>query len=162
MRFNILTASFLHSNRNKRAVISYKIKRLSFPLLPIPPCCMCRHICYRDSIHTRTKMADKFNVLAMFYLLDGFRRYLISRYLPKYIVRLNNDHDLSSIIARLQPTARDLRLTGRFGMGACQGRFCAEWVAHFSNTQDLGRPRLPLRPIPIADLLAVPTTDIGD
>ena len=60
------------------------------------------------------------------------------------------------------PTARDLRLTGRFGMGACQGRFCAEWVAHFSNTQDLGRPRLPLRPIAIADLLAVPTTDIGD
>lgn len=60
------------------------------------------------------------------------------------------------------PTARDLRLTGRFGMGACQGRFCAEWVAHFSKTPDLGRPRLPLRPIAIADLLAVPTTDIGD
>ena len=47
-------------------------------------------------------------------------------------------------------------------MGACQGLFCAEWVDHFSNTQDLGRPRLPLRPIAIADLLAVPTTDIGD
>jgi hypothetical protein len=60
------------------------------------------------------------------------------------------------------PTARDLRLTGRFGMGACQGRFCAEWVAHFSKAPDLGRPRLPLRPIAIADLLAVPTTDIGD
>lgn len=60
------------------------------------------------------------------------------------------------------PTARDLRLTGRFGMGACQGRFCAEWVAYFSKTPDLGRPRLPLRPIAIADLLAVPTTDIGD
>lgn len=60
------------------------------------------------------------------------------------------------------PTARDLRLTGRFGMGACQGRFCAEWVAHFAGTRDLGRSRLPVRPIAIADLLSVPATDTGD
>lgn len=60
------------------------------------------------------------------------------------------------------PTARDLRLTGRFGMGACQGRFCAEWVAHFTRVPDLGRPRLPVRPIAIADLLAIRATDTGD
>lgn len=60
------------------------------------------------------------------------------------------------------PTARDLRLTGRFGMGPCQGRFCAEWVATFAGTPDLGRARLPVRPLAIADLLAVPTADSGD
>ena len=60
------------------------------------------------------------------------------------------------------PTGRDLRLTGRFGMGACQGRVCGEWVAHFAKTRDLGRPRLPLRPLSIADLLAVPAADTGD
>lgn len=61
-----------------------------------------------------------------------------------------------------EPTARDLRLTGRFGMGPCQGRFCAEWVARFTGTEELGRSRLPARPLAIADLLAVPTADTGD
>lgn len=60
------------------------------------------------------------------------------------------------------PTARDLRLSGRFGMGACQGRFCAEWVAHFAPTPDLGRARLPARPVALADLLAVPAADTAD
>lgn len=54
------------------------------------------------------------------------------------------------------PTVRDLRLIGRFGMGPCQGRFCGEWVARLGGTADLGHPRLPLRPVAIADLLALP------
>lgn len=51
------------------------------------------------------------------------------------------------------PTARQLRLTGRFAMGACQGRFCADWVRELAGNPDLGRPRLPLRPVPVAALL---------
>lgn len=57
------------------------------------------------------------------------------------------------------PTVRDLRLIGRFGMGACQGRFCGEWVTRLSGADDLGRPRLPLRPVAIADLVALPNPD---
>lgn len=59
------------------------------------------------------------------------------------------------------PTARQLRLTGRFAMGACQGRFCADWVAQLAGHADLGQPRLPLKPVAIADLLAL-TTDTTD
>ncbi len=68
-----------------------------------------------------------------------------------------------------QPTVRELRLDGRFGMGPCQGRFCAEWVrrlttdpasqdgpAHHQNTGQIGTARWPVRPITIADLLAIP------
>lgn len=53
------------------------------------------------------------------------------------------------------PGARQLRLNGRFGMGACQGRFCGEWVAQALGraSPSLGAPRWPAAPIPIADLL---------
>lgn len=60
------------------------------------------------------------------------------------------------------PTARELRLTGRFGMGACQGRFCADWVARISGQPELGRSRLPVQPLSIADLLALPPPEPGD
>lgn len=56
------------------------------------------------------------------------------------------------------PTARQLRLDGRFAMGACQGRFCAEWVGRIiapaAPPQRIGAPRWPARPIAVADLLA--------
>ena len=61
-----------------------------------------------------------------------------------------------------QPTARELRLTGRFGMGACQGRFCADWVARISGQPDLGRARLPVQPLSIADLMALAPPETGD
>ena len=61
-----------------------------------------------------------------------------------------------------QPTARELRLTGRFGMGACQGRFCADWVARISGQPDLGRSRLPVQPLSIADLMALAPPETGD
>lgn len=60
-------------------------------------------------------------------------------------------------------TARQLRLTGRFAMGACQGRFCGDWVAQLAGHTDLGQPRLPLRPVAIADLLTLePDTPDGE
>ena len=56
------------------------------------------------------------------------------------------------------PTARALRLDGRFAMGACQGRFCAEWVGRIiaptTAPQPIGATRWPTRPIAVADLLA--------
>ncbi|NCO21578.1 MAG: FAD-dependent oxidoreductase [Rhodobacterales bacterium] len=69
--------------------------------------------------------------------------------------------DLSGM-APEERTPRLLRLTGRFGMGPCQGRGCLDWVAALADT---GRPpadfmgdvrgaRWPVAPIPIADLLA--------
>lgn len=63
------------------------------------------------------------------------------------------------------PRPRELRLNGRFGMGACQGRFCGEWVARAladdpaapAPLHPPGRPRWPAAPIPVADLLAART-----
>lgn len=59
------------------------------------------------------------------------------------------------------PTMRQLRLDGRFGMGACQGRFCAEWVGRLALPDQpvlprLGADRWPSRPILIADLVDAP------
>lgn len=59
------------------------------------------------------------------------------------------------------PSVRQLRLTGRFGMGACQGRFCAEWASELAGQKDLGLQRLPLRPVAIAELLT-PHQDTPD
>ncbi|MDP2062660.1 MAG: FAD-dependent oxidoreductase [Phaeovulum sp.] len=63
------------------------------------------------------------------------------------------------------PTTRQLRLDGRFGMGACQGRFCADWVARLARPdapQPLGIPRWPARPISVAELLAAPDLTSGE
>jgi hypothetical protein len=54
------------------------------------------------------------------------------------------------------PTARELRLDGRFAMGACQDRFCAEWVGRVADpAARLSRivaARWPISPISVADL----------
>ncbi|WP_046020018.1 FAD/NAD(P)-binding oxidoreductase [Magnetospira sp. QH-2] len=56
-------------------------------------------------------------------------------------------------------TDRELRLLGRFAMGACQGRFCAEWVRRltsdspFSDTSTIGRPRWPVSPLSVQALI---------
>jgi hypothetical protein len=64
------------------------------------------------------------------------------------------------------PTARQLRLDGRFAMGPCQGRFCADWVNQLANSKTLqsgiGAPRWPARPIAVADLLATTEDTKGD
>ena len=56
-----------------------------------------------------------------------------------------------------EPTIRELRLNGRFAMGACQGRFCGEWVNQLAENSPpsgaVGAMRWPVRPISIADIL---------
>jgi hypothetical protein len=64
------------------------------------------------------------------------------------------------------PTPRQLRLDGRFAMGPCQGRFCADWVNQLANSKTqqtgIGAPRWPASPIAVADLLAATDTIEGD
>lgn len=64
-----------------------------------------------------------------------------------------------------RPSARELRLLGRFGMGACQGRMCGQWVQRLVvGTPPSDRPHdgvpaswlgahWPVRPLDIAALL---------
>ncbi|PND23842.1 oxidase [Sinorhizobium sp. M4_45] len=59
-------------------------------------------------------------------------------------------------------SARELRLNGRFGMGACQGRFCTEWTLSLmselrpaaapAGIAEMGACRWPLRPVPLSSL----------
>ena len=60
-------------------------------------------------------------------------------------------------------SAREIRLVGRFGMGVCQGRFCAGHVARLAAQMDVnfepadlggGVPRWPLRPVSLSALAA--------
>jgi thioredoxin reductase len=68
---------------------------------------------------------------------------------------------LASADASLSP--REIKLNGRFGMGACQGRFCAEWTmrlasAHAGQTaaaaSELTGSRWPLRPVSVGSIVA--------
>jgi hypothetical protein len=58
---------------------------------------------------------------------------------------------------------REIKLNGRFGMGPCQGRFCAEWVAAFVARQQCIPPqpiaefigsRWPVKPVPVSAFIA--------
>lgn len=70
---------------------------------------------------------------------------------------------LRSILAADDPVSpREIKLNGRFGMGACQGRFCTEWVASFLAHQRGGPPpaiaefvgnRWPVKPVPVSAFL---------
>ncbi|WP_210542556.1 FAD-dependent oxidoreductase [Rhodoferax sp. PAMC 29310] len=60
-------------------------------------------------------------------------------------------------------SAREIRLVGRFGMGVCQGRFCARHVARLAAEMDVNFdpadlagdvPRWPLRPVSLSALAA--------
>lgn len=54
-------------------------------------------------------------------------------------------------------SAREIRLVGRFGMGLCQGRFCAHAVQAIAAQADGpggATPRWPLRPVSLAALAA--------
>lgn len=74
---------------------------------------------------------------------------------------------LRSMLSADDPvSAREIKLNGRFGMGACQGRFCAEWVASFVASQRAdGSPpqvseivgsRWPVKPVPISAFITLP------
>ncbi len=65
-------------------------------------------------------------------------------------------------------SARELRLVGRFGMGACQGRFCAHTASQLAHEHGYGFdpaalngevPRWPLRPVSLAALAAYAELD---
>jgi hypothetical protein len=60
-------------------------------------------------------------------------------------------------------SAREIRLVGRFGMGLCQGRFCAGHVARLAAQMEVNFdpaglagdvPRWPLRPVSLSALAA--------
>ncbi len=58
------------------------------------------------------------------------------------------------------PTIRETRLIGRFAMGACQGRFCSEWIDNIlaasqdSNTQhSVSRHRWPIQPVSVRNII---------
>jgi len=61
------------------------------------------------------------------------------------------------------PTIREMRLLGRFSMGACQGRFCSEWVQRFLNPDTsppkstLGLSRWPVLPTRIHNIVEATT-----
>jgi NADPH-dependent 2,4-dienoyl-CoA reductase/sulfur reductase-like enzyme len=59
-------------------------------------------------------------------------------------------------------SAREIRLTGRFGMGLCQGRFCGPTIAALRGepVPPAIPPRWPLRPVSIAALAALNTDDL--
>lgn len=65
-------------------------------------------------------------------------------------------------------SAREVKLNGRFAMGACQGKFCAEWVAQvIARHQGVLPPpssefvgnRWPIRPIPVSALIGAGAPD---
>ncbi|MBU4531937.1 MAG: FAD-dependent oxidoreductase [Hoeflea sp.] len=75
--------------------------------------------------------------------------------------------DLRSLCQHLHPmTGREVKLNGRFAMGACQGRFCADNTASLMalmnadsadlppRAEDLTGRRWPVRPVSIAALTA--------
>lgn len=68
--------------------------------------------------------------------------------------------DLRAMLAGPDPIGmREIKLNGRFGMGVCQGRFCAETVGAFVAAErpdiaagPLSRDRWPARPVTISAL----------
>ena len=79
--------------------------------------------------------------------------------------------DLRGLLAQDGLSPREIKLNGRFGMGACQGRFCADTVMAVTaasrsasapgDIAQLTGSRWPLRPVSIASLAAteIPAAD---
>ena len=97
------------------------------------------------------------NLLAKIYAHKGATRL---SYLPvdTIICRCENRSLGYLLSLGTAPTDRELRLDGRFGIGSCQGRFCAEWVrklkAPLEPAPRIGAARWPTHPIAIDDFLA--------
>ena len=65
---------------------------------------------------------------------------------------------LNDLEALNDQTAKEVRLVGRFGMGACQGRFCTHWVEKLRETNENNSSakasnRWPVRPVSIRSLV---------
>ncbi|MCT4495633.1 oxidase, partial [Bosea minatitlanensis] len=58
-------------------------------------------------------------------------------------------------------SAREIRLMGRFGLGACQGRFCGPMIAALRGrpVPAASPPRWPLRPVSVAALARLSTDE---
>jgi hypothetical protein len=54
-------------------------------------------------------------------------------------------------------SGRETRLLGRFGMGACQGRFCRDAVSPPGAEEPKAAIRWPLRPVSVAALANLQT-----
>lgn len=65
--------------------------------------------------------------------------------------------DLRHLLVRPEVSAKEIKLNGRFGMGRCQGRFCAKWTLDLVSEiagvsyplESLTGNRWPIRPISI-------------
>ncbi len=67
---------------------------------------------------------------------------------------------LGDLRALDNPTVREARLLGRFAMGACQGRFCSEWVDNILAASQnrkvqhsVSRHRWPIQPISVRSII---------
>lgn len=101
-------------------------------------------------------------ILAEIYTHNGLKRL---KTLPdETIICRCENRTRGALCISTQPTLRQARLNSRFGMGACQGRFCSEWVQHLlhqdPSTSDakLTSQRWPLQPISISSLVDVKKT----
>lgn len=117
-----------------------------------------------DSPALATPKVDRERVaqgdLAQIYAHDGLK-YLATQPAETVLCRCENRSLADLRALGPDPTPRQLRLDGRFAMGACQGRFCAEWVGRLALPDHaplmrIGADRWPAQPFAIADLVDAP------
>ena len=79
--------------------------------------------------------------------------------------------DLKALLGeqRDRVSPREVKLNGRFAMGACQGRFCAEWTARLlaksgaaPDVRTITGQRWPARPLPVSSIVAGATPEPGE
>lgn len=98
--------------------------------------------------------------LAQIYAHDGLK-YLATQPAVTVLCRCENRSLADLRALGPDPTPRQLRLDGRFAMGACQGRFCAEWVGRLALPDHappmwIGANHWPAQPFAIGDLVDAP------
>lgn len=100
----------------------------------------------------------------------------IERLPPDTVLCRCEGRTVGDLVALLEgddtPGGREIKLSGRFAMGACQGRFCAHWTAEAAADlhpeappplpRDLTGRRWPSRPVSIAAVAASDPTPSSD
>jgi NADPH-dependent 2,4-dienoyl-CoA reductase/sulfur reductase-like enzyme len=104
-------------------------------------------------------------LLARIYAHDGARH--LADLPPETVICRCENRTIADLRALgPAPTDREIRLNGRFAMGACQGRFCADWVSALTRPgtppAQLGATRWPPRPISVAQMLAATDSTESD
>jgi NADPH-dependent 2,4-dienoyl-CoA reductase/sulfur reductase-like enzyme len=74
--------------------------------------------------------------------------------------------DLRQMLLTKEISAREIKLNGRFGMGRCQGRYCAKWVLELlgdpnHDQQQLTGRRWPVRPVSIRSLAGLGDQEVA-